>query len=164
MISMIVAMEKNSGIGKNNAMLWHLPEDFKFFKANTINKTVIMGRKTYESIGKPLPNRQNIVVTENHKYKAEGVDVVYSIEEALKKSTSKSIMIIGGAAIYEQCLPECELLYITKVDASIEADVYFPDYNSFNWKLLHSKEHLADEKNKYNMSFSIYQKIKQEQK
>ena len=139
-ISLIVAHGKNLAIGKDNAMPWHIPEDLRFFKAQTLGKPVIMGRKTFQSIGRPLPGRPNIVVTRDNSFSSEGVTVCSSLEEALKRGEEEAeflggdeIMIIGGAQIYKQALNQVDRLYITEIDLSPEADAFFPATDPQDW-------------------------------
>ncbi|OUS12614.1 dihydrofolate reductase [Rhodospirillales bacterium 47_12_T64] len=139
-ISMIVAHGKNRAIGKDNVMPWHIPGDLKFFKAQTLGKPVIMGRKTFQSIGRPLPGRLNIVITRDQSYSAEGITVCRSLEEALnvsRKEVSRlggdELMIIGGAQIYAQSIELVDRLYITEVDLEPEADTFFPETNPDQW-------------------------------
>jgi len=134
MISIIVAIGKNRAIGKNNQLLWHLPEDLRHFKKITTGNIVVMGRKTYESIGRPLPNRTNIIVTNDKKYKAEGCIIKHSLDEVLNEAKTykdKEVFVIGGGQIYEQALPHAKKLYLTIVDDEPEADTFFPDYSDF---------------------------------
>ena len=133
-ISIIAAIGKNRELGKDNKLLWHIPGDLPRFKKLTTGHPIIMGRKTFESIGRPLPNRINIVVTRDSNYNIEGVIVVHSIEKAIeeaKKKDKEEIFIIGGGQIYEQVLPFTDRLYLTVIDAQAEADTYFPDYSEF---------------------------------
>jgi len=134
MISIIAAMGQNNGIGKNNKLLWHIPGDLKHFKEITSGNIVVMGRKTYESIGRPLPNRTNIIITKNNKFKAEDCLIKNSFNEVLKEAKSykdKEIFIIGGGQIYKQALPHTDKLYLTIVDDEVQADTFFPDYSQF---------------------------------
>jgi len=134
-ISIIAAVAANLAIGKNNQLLWHLPEDLKRFKQLTTGHAVVMGQKTYESLGRPLPDRTNIVITLDKAYKAKGCIIVHSIEEALKeakKVESEEIFIIGGGSIYRQFLPLADKLYITRVEKNFDADTFFPPYDEFN--------------------------------
>ncbi len=135
MISIIAAMTKNRAIGKDNKLPWKLPEDLKNFKKLTTGNTIIMGRKTYESIGKPLPNRNNIVVSSTMQ-PSNGVQVCKNIQEALEKAKShgKEIFIIGGAQIYEQTIPIADKLYITHVKQEYEGDAFFPEINQADWQ------------------------------
>jgi len=159
MISMIVAMAENRAIGKDNDLLWHLPDDFKHFKSVTMGKPILMGRKTYESIGKPLPGRENIVITRDDSYSADGTTLVNSIPEALEASKQyDEVMVIGGASFYEQMLPMANRLYITVVYGTFDADVFFPDFNLDEWDVVEQTEHEADERHAYAFSFITYQK------
>ena len=129
-ISLVAAMGKNRVIGKDNSLPWKLPEDMKRFKELTSGKTVVMGRTTFESIGKPLPNRINIIITRDKNYKAEGCIVVNSVDEALKYAKdADEVMIIGGAQIYQQFLPIANKMYLTLIDEDFEGDAYFPEYD-----------------------------------
>ncbi|MBT5342199.1 dihydrofolate reductase [Candidatus Woesearchaeota archaeon] len=144
MINIIVGMTKNRVIGKDNSLPWHLPEDLKNFKALTENNTVIMGRKTWESIPekfKPLPNRNNIVISKN-MLPIDNVDVCKSIEEALEKAKSyqKEIFIIGGSSIYEQFLPITDKMYISYLKNDYAGDTYFPNFNKENWEIIERKD------------------------
>lgn len=134
-ISLVVAISKNRAIGKDNKLLFYIPEDLKRFKEITKNHPIIMGRKTFESIGRPLPERTNIIITSDLSYKAEGCTVCHSVEDALseaKKLTTDEIFVIGGGKIYEQVIPQTDKLYITVIDSVIEeADTFFPEYPEF---------------------------------
>ncbi|MEQ1732725.1 MAG: dihydrofolate reductase [Bacteroidia bacterium] len=160
-ISLIVAFDNNFAIGKNNDLLWHLPNDLKHFKALTTGKTIVMGRNTYESIGRPLPNRTNIIISRNTNYTAEGCVVVNSLEAAIDYSKTKSVdelMIIGGGQLYTQAFKLCTTLYVTHVNCGVDADVHFPAIDYSQWNLISSEAHEADEKHKYNYTFSTYTK------
>ncbi|HIC44034.1 MAG TPA: type 3 dihydrofolate reductase [Sulfurimonas sp.] len=153
-ISLIAAMAKNRVIGKDNAMPWHLPADLGHFKRVTLGKPIIMGRKTYESIGRPLPGRQNIVISSKLSYTLEGCDTVTSLEEALALVKGlDEVMIIGGGFLYKQALPQANKLYLTFIDLGIEGDTYFPDYEALAIKEVKREVHLKDEKNPYNYEF-----------
>ncbi|WP_070963166.1 type 3 dihydrofolate reductase [Vibrio sonorensis] len=157
-ISMIAAMAKNRVIGKDNQMPWHLPADFAWFKRCTMGKPVIMGRKTYESIGRPLPGRPNIVISRDASLSIEGVTTVTSIEKALEVAGDvEEVMIIGGGAIYKACLPKADKLYVTYIDADIDGDTQFPEWEQ-EYKETYSEQYLADEKNAYNMRFVVLEK------
>jgi dihydrofolate reductase len=132
-ISLIVAMDQNRVIGLNNRTPWRLPADMKYFKKTTMGKPIIMGRKTYESIGRPLPGRKNIVVTSSRHYKAEGCTVVHSIEDALSAAGEGEVMVIGGARLYEQLLPVADRLYVTLLEKQFEGDTYFPEIDEGDW-------------------------------
>lgn len=129
-ISMIAAIGKNNEIGKNNDLIWHFSEDMKFFKKTTTGKTVVMGRKTFESLPHALPNRRNIVITTNADYVAEGAEIATSVEQAIKMTRDEEVFVIGGGKIYAKFLPVAETLYVTEIDAKCpDADAYFPRFN-----------------------------------
>ncbi|MFQ0990939.1 type 3 dihydrofolate reductase [Gilliamella apicola] len=163
-LSVIVAMAHNRVIGLNNQMPWHLPADLAWFKKNTLNKPVIMGRKTFESIGRPLPNRHNIVISrqiESIDNKISNVSWVKSIDGAISLAQAQQpdeVFIIGGGNIYQQVLPLIERLYLTHIDAELQGDTYFPDYLSEQWQVIYQEEHQADEKNSYPYQFKILQR------
>ncbi|WP_045460613.1 type 3 dihydrofolate reductase [Vibrio hyugaensis] len=157
-ISMIAAMADNRIIGKDNQMPWHLPADFAWFKRCTMGKPVVMGRKTYDSIGRPLPGRLNIVISRDAALSIEGVTTVTSIEQALEVAgDSEEVMIIGGGAIYAACLAIADKLYVTHIEAEIEGDTQFPDWGN-EFKETYSEAYQADEKNAYNMRFTVLEK------
>ncbi|MGF1681998.1 type 3 dihydrofolate reductase [Photobacterium minamisatsumaniensis] len=154
-ISMIAAMANGRVIGKDNAMPWHLPADFAWFKQMTLGKPIVMGRKTFESIGRPLPGRLNIVISRNPEFKAEGITVVSDIEEAKQAAGDvEELMIIGGGSIYSACLPESNCLYLTFIDLDVDGDTCFPNWGE-GWQEVHSEEYRADEKNAHDMRFVI---------
>jgi len=149
-ISMIAAMDRNHLIGSSNQLLWHLPADFAHFKKTTMGKPIIMGRKTYESIGKPLPGRVNIVLSRNPNTKFEGIVCVSSFEQAVAAvPEAPEVMIIGGSTIYEMLLPQANRLYLTYVDAEFEGDAWFPKFDESLWVESDSVLRQADEKNCY---------------
>ena len=155
-ISIVVATGINGEIGKDNKLLWHLPADLKYFKNLTSGHPIIMGRHTYESIGRPLPNRRNIVITRQQDLKIEGVDVVHTLEEAIALvKDQEEIMVIGGADVYKQALPIADRIYITRVNVQPEADRYFPDLNMDNWTKNVDISHPADEKNEHDIQFQM---------
>ncbi len=157
-ISMIAAMAQDRIIGKDNQMPWHLPADFAWFKRCTMGKPVVMGRKTYESIGRPLPGRTNIVISRDADLTIEGVTTVTSIEEAIQAANSaEELMIIGGGTIYEACLAQADKLYVTHIDAKVEGDTQFPQWGS-EYQETYSENYSADEKNAYNMRFVVLEK------
>lgn len=157
-ISMIAAMAQDRIIGKDNQMPWHLPADFAWFKRCTMGKPVVMGRKTYESIGRPLPGRQNIVISRDANLVIDGVTTVTSIDEAIKTAKdAEEIMIIGGGTIYAACLDKADKLYITHIEANIEGDTQFPVWSS-EFKETYSENYQADEKNVYGMRFVVLEK------
>lgn len=158
MISIIVATAENNVIGNNNDLIWHLPADLQFFKKTTSGNSIIMGRKTYESIGRPLPNRQNIVITRNKDLKIEGVNVVSSVEEALSIATSEEKFIVGGGQIYKDSLNIADKVYLTKVHENFEGDTYFPELDMNVWTETSNTPGTLDEKNKIPHSFLVYTK------
>lgn len=162
MISIIAAIGKNYELGRRNELLWNMPADMKHFRETTQAHAVVMGRKTFESIGRPLPNRRNVVITRDADYKAPGVDVVHSLAEALDlfPDQNEEIFIIGGAEIYRQSMPVADKLYITHVGASFpDADAFFPEIIPIAWNEIKHMEHEADEKNPYPYTFSVYEKF-----
>lgn len=157
-LSLIAAMDRNRVIGVRNGLPWHLPEDFKHFKAVTMGKPVVMGRKTFESIGHPLPGRRNIVISRSD-YSAEGIEVVTSIDDALALvSNVAEVMVIGGASIYEQLLPMADRLYITHVDTEVEGDAWFPEIDPACWDVLEQQSFQADSKNRFDFTIRTYQR------
>jgi len=154
-ISLIAAMDKNRVIGADNDMPWHLPDDLKFFKANTVNKPVVMGRKTFESIGsRPLPNRRNLVVTRNADYEANGAEVFHSVEDALKTCVSdEEVIIMGGGQLYAQMMPFANKLYVTLVDAEVMGDTLFPEWLSDEWQAISKDKHEKDQRHAYAFEF-----------
>lgn len=156
-LSIAVAVGEHFAIGKNNQLLWHMPADLKFFKQTTSGHTVIMGRKTYDSVGRPLPNRRNIVITRDSQLKIEGVEVVNSLDEAiaLSQHEEKAVFIVGGAEIYKQALPKTETLYLTTIHHTFDADTFFPEIDRSEWEVLSSNPHQADEKNMYDYTFEV---------
>ncbi len=161
MISLIAAVGKNNELGKNSTLLWNLPADMRHFRETTSGHTVIMGRKTFESIGKPLPNRRNIIITRDEKYKKEGIEVVHSLPEAMKKAyNEKEVFVIGGAEIYKQAISLADKLYITHIKAEDkEADAFFPKIIPVVWNEVLHEEHEKDEKNPLDYTFSIYERL-----
>jgi dihydrofolate reductase len=164
-ISLIAAIAQNRTIGKNNDLPWHLPDDMKYFMQTTKEHYVIMGRKNYQSIPekfRPLPNRTNIVVTRQADFNASGCQVVNSIESALalaKATNQKEVFIIGGAEIYNQGFALANKLYLTEIQANIEGDTYFPDFDKTRWKELSRVHHPADDRHKYSFDFVVYTRI-----
>lgn len=157
-ISMIAAMAKGRVIGKDNAMPWHLPADFTWFKQNTLGKPVIMGRKTFESIGRPLPGRRNIVISRDEYWSAEGVESTTSIDAAIALAGDvEEAVIIGGGTIYEASMPQADKLCLTFIDADIDGDTCFPDWGE-GWSETYRESYQADEKNRYNMEFVVLER------
>jgi dihydrofolate reductase len=154
-ISSIAAIAENNAIGKNNQLLWRLPADLKHFKVITTGHTVIMGRKTFESVGKPLPNRRNIVVTRSKALHIEDVEVVNSIEQAIALcDQDEEVFIVGGAEIYKAAMDITDQIYLTVVHENFEADTYFPQIDPLIWEETAIEKHEADEKNPFAYTFS----------
>ncbi|MDX6190833.1 dihydrofolate reductase [Flavobacterium sp. Fl-318] len=159
MIIMIAAVAENNALGKNNELVWHLPNDFKRFKALTTNHHIIMGRKTFESFPKPLPNRTHVVITRQENYQPEGCIVVKSISEAIAKCPkNEDSFIIGGGEIYTLAMPFADVLEITRVHHSFEADAFFPDINKDEWLLVESETNIKDEKHLYDYTYETFVK------
>ncbi|MEH6649697.1 MAG: dihydrofolate reductase [Motiliproteus sp.] len=161
-LALIVAQSENRVIGRNNALPWHLSEDLKYFKAVTMGKVIIMGRKTYESIGRPLPGRTNIVVTRDREYQADGVTVVFSLEQAIEQAAAISeingvaeAMVIGGSELYTQALPLTKRLYLTQVHHHVEGDACFPELDPTQWQQVSRQDFDAIEPNPYRYSFIV---------
>ncbi|MFQ1932293.1 type 3 dihydrofolate reductase [Aeromonas veronii] len=160
-ISMIAAMAHDRVIGKDNQMPWHLPADLAHFKRVTLGKPVLMGRKTFESIGRPLPGRRNLVISRNPDYQAEGIEVVGSVEAALALLAGCSVeelMVIGGGHLYAEMLPSADCLYLTRIDLAVEGDTRFPAFDDGQWQLVDCESHPADEKNPSPYSFETWQR------
>ncbi|KMQ58686.1 dihydrofolate reductase [Chryseobacterium angstadtii] len=164
MTTIVVAMGEKNEIGFENKLLWHLPKDLKHFKDITSGHPIIMGRKTYESIGKPLPNRTNIVISRKKDWFEEGILIVGSIKEAVKfaKKIDEHVFIIGGGNIYEQTIEIVDKLEVTLVKADLEADTFFPKISPKIWKKTEEIFHEKDEKNEYDFFFQTYERIKSE--
>ncbi len=160
MISLIVAAAENNAIGKNNQLLWHLPNDLKFFKNTTWGMPVIMGRKTFESVNKPLPGRINIVITKQADWKAQGVMVATDLNDALQKAAvtnCKEYFIIGGGEIYKQSIEIADKIYLTRAHTIInDADTFFPVVDETKWQLISTEDFGADEKHAFSYSFQIW--------
>ena len=160
-ISAIVAIAKNNVIGKDNDIPWYLPADLKYLKKTTLNHHIIMGRNCYESIGKPLPKRTNVVLTRNPFFIVSNCYVTHSIEEALelaKDNGEEEAFIIGGAQIYGQSMDLWDKLYLTEVDLEVEGDVILPEINFDEWELISEEKHQADEKNEHDYTFKVFQR------
>ena len=161
MISMIAAIGKNNELGKNNTLLWHMPADMQRFREITSGHAVIMGRKTFESLKGPLPKRRNIVITRDTSYKKDGIEIVHSLDEAIRKTKEENeVFIIGGADIYRQAMPLANRLYITHIRAEDkEADSFFPEIIPLVWNEISYEEHEADAKNSFPYIFSVYERF-----
>jgi dihydrofolate reductase len=159
-LSLLVAADSQNVIGKNNALPWHLPNDLRYFKNLTWGMPILMGRKTFESIGKPLPGRKSIVITRNKDWKHEGVTIVHSVEEAVsvaKEDDVEEIFVIGGAEIFTSSLPTASRIYLTRIHHVFDGDVYFPELSS-QWKQVSERHCAADEKNPYAHSFGVWER------
>jgi len=163
MISIIVAIADNRAIGYKNTLPWHLPADFEYFKKNTLGKTLVMGLKTFESVGsKSLPGRKTIILNKDPDYKApENCVVAHSIDEVVKmaeEDKEKELMICGGASVYAQFLPLADRLYLTFIHHDFEADTFFPEFDTSTWKEVKREDYKADSKNDYDYSFVVLEK------
>jgi dihydrofolate reductase len=158
-LSLIWAMGNNQVIGINNKLPWHLPAELAYFKKVTTGHPIIMGRRTFESIGRPLPGRTNVVLTRDQAFIAEGVVVVHSAEEVLEQYGRAGAFVIGGTQVYRQFLPNAERLYITMIEQDFEGDEYFPEIDWSEWRLVDEHMGLQDEKNPYVYSFKVYDRV-----
>ncbi len=163
-ISLIAAVAENGVIGRDNDMPWHLPDDFAFFKRKTSHHPIIMGRKSLESLGKPLPNRTNIVITRNLDFTADGVTVVHTLDDAVAEAkkatgTTNEIFVIGGAEIYKLALPIATTLYLTEIHQTYEGDTHFPAFDKHEWQEISRRPHPADERHKVAFDFVEYERI-----
>lgn len=158
-LSLLLAASENDVIGKDNQLPWHLPNDLKYFKNLTWGMPILMGRKTFDSIGKPLPGRKSIVITRNRDWQHEDVDVVHSIEEAVQKAESygvKEIFVIGGAEIFKTSLSKADRVYLTRIHQNFDGDTFFPEISEDEWQLTSSRYCEADEKNLYNHTYQVW--------
>lgn len=159
MLSLVVAAGENNEIGRRGRMPWHLPADLKHFKALTLGKPVIMGHRTFEAIGKPLPQRRNIVVTRDRAWRATGCEVAHSLPEALVIAAGEpEIMVIGGGQLYRQALPRAQRIYLTRVHGTFDADTFFPVLDMSQWRETAREAHPADECNSYACSFLVLER------
>ena len=160
-LSIIVAMSNNRVIGRDNTIPWHLPADLRHFKQTTLGKPILMGRKTFESIGRPLPERRNIVMTRDNSYTAPGCTVVHSIDAALQAAAgSDEVVVIGGAEFYRQVLPQVDTIYLTQIHADLEGDTFFPALDDEHWREVERENFEADDNNPYAYSFVTLERIK----
>lgn len=162
-LSLIVAVDREMCIGKDNQIPWHLPNDLKYFKRVTTGNTIIMGRKTFDSLGRPLPNRVNIVITRDKSFIApEGVVICHSLDEAIEAASregKEEVFVIGGGTIYKEALPKANRLYITFVDTIVgEGDTFFPKVNFTQWREISKEQGLLDDKNTINHEFCVFEK------
>ncbi len=164
MISIIAALAENRVIGVNNTLPWRLPNDLKHFRRLTTGHAIILGRKNYESIGKPLPERTNIVITRNRDFRADGCLVAHSLDEALVLTgNDPEIFVIGGAEIYRAALARTNRLYLTRVHATITGDTHFPEFDETEWREISRERHERDERHAYAYSFVVLERIKKEE-
>lgn len=160
MIVLIAAVAENLALGKNNDLIWHLPNDFKRFKTITSGHYIIMGRKTFESFPKPLPNRTHVIISRQKEYQPEGCLVVDSIEKAIEIAPKNTtVFVIGGGEIYNLAMPLADKLDITRVHHQFEADAFFPEIDLTKWKLVSAEKNFKDEKHLYDYSFETYTRI-----
>ncbi len=161
-LSLLLAASENGVIGKDNQLPWHLPNDLKYFKNLTWGLPILMGRKTFLSIGKPLPGRKSIVITRQKTWQHQGVDAVHSVKDAIKKGTNygaKEIFVIGGAEIFRSSLPEADRVYLTRIHQSFEGDVFFPELDKTEWQLTSERFCAKDEKNTYDHTYQVWERI-----
>ena len=159
-LSIIVAVAENNVIGKENQLIWHLPADLKRLKTLTMGHYLIMGRKTFESLGRPLPGRPHIVISRNSDLKLEGVTVTSSLDHAIELASSDSeAFIFGGAEIYRQAMERVSTIYLTRVHSHFEGDAFFPEMDRLKWILVEKEDFEPDEKNKYSYSFEKYERV-----
>ncbi|GMR08810.1 MAG: type 3 dihydrofolate reductase [Gammaproteobacteria bacterium] len=159
-ISIIAAMDKHRVIGTENRLPWRLPADMQWFRRHTLGKPVVMGRKTFASLGRPLAGRTNIVITRDPGFRVDGVVVVHNIDDAIEaaRKVGQEVMIIGGASFYEQMLPRADKLYLTLVDGEFDGDAWFPEFDMAEWRELESNRYDADEKNPHDYRFVILER------
>ncbi|MDT8453500.1 MAG: type 3 dihydrofolate reductase [Gammaproteobacteria bacterium] len=158
-VSIIAAMDKNRLIGRDNDLPWRLPSDLAHFKRVTMNKPILMGRKTYDSIGRPLPGRKNIVLTRDENLKIEGVTVVNSLDEVMSAvRDADELMVIGGSEVYERVLPRTQRMYLSFIDGEFEGDAWFPEFDEHDWEVVESRDQPADEKGAPGCRFVTYQR------
>jgi dihydrofolate reductase len=157
-LTIVVATDIHRGIGINNALPWHLPEDLAFFKRTTSGHPIIMGRKTFDSIGRPLPNRRNIVVTRNADWKHEGVETALSVSDAIKLAGNNDAFVIGGAQIYAEVLPHTQRLIVTEIGKAFACDAFFPPIDPLEWKEVSRESHHSDA-NEFDYAFVVYERI-----
>jgi len=156
-LSLIVAMDNNRLIGANNALPWHLPADLAFFRRVTMGKPVLMGRKTHQSIGRPLPGRRNIVISRNPDFHAEGCELAPGLDEALRLAAdADEVMLIGGASLYQQAMPRVEQMYITRIHHQFSGDAWFPEFDEGQWRIEFREDFEAGHKQEYDFSFIKY--------
>ena len=162
LLTIVAAIDEQGLIGKNNTLPWKISADLQRFRRITMGKPIIMGRNTYQSIGKPLPSRKNIIISKKHHDNIKGCTVAHSLVEALKVcKCADEVMVIGGGLLYQEALPRADKLYLTLVHAKLSGDTWFPKgWRQYGWQQLSREDHLADDNNEYDYSFVVYQKIK----
>lgn len=159
-LSLVVAVSKNNVIGVDNGLLWQMPADLKHFKAVTTGHSIIMGRRTYESIGRPLPGRRNIIVTRQEDFKADGCELAHSLQDAVDLcSKEQEAFIVGGGEVYKQAIHAADKIYLTRIYNTFKGDTVFPKINFSEWRLTKYLKHHSDEKNPYDYSFSEYERL-----
>ncbi len=161
MISLIWAMDNNRLIGANNQMPWgisDIPADMAWFRKHTLGKPVLMGRKTFESIGKPLPQRRNIILSRQQDLQIDGCEVVHSLDDVVNMFEDEELVVMGGAEIYKLAMPQADRLYYTQIEHEFEGNAWFPEIDLNTWQNVHSESHQPDEKNKYPYQFEIYER------
>lgn len=155
-------MDRNRVMGKDNDLPWHLPNDLKFFKEKTIGHTIIMGRKTYESFNRPLPKRENVILTKDESYQQPGCKIIHDISEILRwneENPETEWFVIGGSVLFEQILDQADRMYMTYIDETFPGDTYFPEYQEDEWELTHVEKGVKDEKNPYDYYFRTYDRV-----
>lgn len=158
-ISLIAALDRQGGIGLDGKIPWHLPEDLARFKQITMGRPIIMGRKTYESIGRPLPGRRNIVITSQRDYEAPGCDIVHSLDQALRLAGEGEVFVIGGATLYQEALPRAHRLYLTHVDGTFSADTFFPEFDAGEWSVCEHHPCPVNDRNAWSCVFTVLEPI-----
>lgn len=158
MIALVAAMGRNGVIGKDGAMPWHLPAELKHFRRVTRGQAVVMGRRTYESIGGPLKGRTNIVLTRDPGFEAPGCEVAHTVEALLEDE--RPLFIIGGAQLYRQFLPHADVMHLTRIHADFDGDTFFPEFDPAEWRLVAAEPHPRDEKNAYDFTIETYQRVR----
>lgn len=162
-ISLIAAMGRNRVIGRDGQMPWHLPDDLKYFKQKTLGHTVIMGRKTWDAMGRMLPNRRNVVVSRNADFRADGAIVVNSLDEALRHGSEgaagqQELFVIGGEQIYRMAMEKADRIYLTRIDAEFQGDAYFPEFDERHWRCVSREPHPADERHAHKFAFEVWER------
>ncbi|QHS22532.1 dihydrofolate reductase [Virgibacillus sp. MSP4-1] len=159
MISLLVAMDQKQVIGKDGGLPWRLPNDLKFFKETTMDHTIVMGRKTYQSIGRPLPRRENVILTRDRTFKAEGCEIIHSWDNVMERNEripKEEIFIIGGSELFNTALSFADKMYITEIEESFEGDTFFPAFDQSEWELVHKEKGIKDDRNPYDYYFCTY--------